>query len=123
MPPARQEMEPMGTASERQDSPVTGTAADGMVRVSFGADGLIKSVAFDPKARRLAMDDLADAVLEALSAAQGELLRRVADHRREADQEAVQRLSRDLEDINAEYLRQTAVYQQMGAEILKRMDG
>ncbi|GAA4487754.1 hypothetical protein GCM10023191_016120 [Actinoallomurus oryzae] len=113
----------MGTASERQDSPVTGTAADGMVRVSFGADGLIKSVAFDPKARRLAMDDLADAVLEALSAAQGELLRRVADHRREADQEAVQRLSRDLEDINAEYLRQTAVYQQMGAEILKRMDG
>jgi DNA-binding protein YbaB len=115
-------MEPMGKASERP-APVTGTGADGMVRVSFGADGLIKSVAFDPKAKRLAMDDLADAVLEALSAAQGELLRRVADDRREADQEAEQRLSRDLEDINAEYLRQTAVYQQMGAEILKRMDG
>ncbi|MGI5232712.1 YbaB/EbfC family nucleoid-associated protein [Actinoallomurus sp. CA-142502] len=113
----------MGKASERQDSPVTGTAADGMVRVSFGADGLIKSVTIAPQAKRLAMGDLADAVLEALSAAQEELLRRVADGRREADQEAAQRLSRELEEINAEYLRQTAVYQQMGAEILKRMDG
>lgn len=113
----------MVKASERQDSPVNGTAADGMVRVSFAADGLIKSVTFAPQAKRLAMDDLADAVLEALSAAQQELLRRVADGRREADQAAVQRLSRELEDINAEHLRQTAVYQQMGAEILKRMDG
>jgi DNA-binding protein YbaB len=105
------------------DSPVMATAADGMVRVAFRTDGLIDSVTLAPQVKHLAVDDIADAILTALSAAQNELLRRAADSAREADHEAAERLSDELEEINAEYLRQTAVYQTMGTEILKRMDG
>jgi DNA-binding protein YbaB len=105
------------------DSPVTATAADGLVRVAFHAGGLIESVSLDPKVKRLAVDDLADAIVEAVSAAQRELLRRAAELDRDANREAARRLSDELEQINAEYLRKTAMYDTLGAEILKRMDG
>jgi DNA-binding protein YbaB len=105
------------------DSPVTATAADGLVRVAFHAGGLIQSVTLAPKVKRLAVDDLADAIVEAVSAAQVELLRRAAERDREANREAARRLSDELEQINAEYLRKTALYDSLGTEILKRMDG
>jgi DNA-binding protein YbaB len=105
------------------DSPVTATAADGLVRVAFHASGLIESVTLAPKVKRLALDDLADAIVEAVSAAQVELLRRAAELDREASHEAARRLSHELEQINAEYLRKTALYDSLGTEILKRMDG
>jgi DNA-binding protein YbaB len=91
------------------DSPVTATAADGLVRVAFHASGLIESVTLAPKVKRLALDDLADAIVEAVSAAQVELLRRAAELDREASHEAARRLSHELEHINAEYLRKTAL--------------
>jgi DNA-binding protein YbaB len=109
------------------DSPVTATAADGLVRVAFHASGLVESVTLAPKVKRLAVDDLADAIVEAVSAAQVELLRRAAEldraANREANREAARRLSDELEQINAEYLRKTALYDSLGTEILKRMDG
>jgi DNA-binding protein YbaB len=105
------------------DSPVTATAADGLVRVAFHASGLVESVTLAPKVKRLAVDDLADAIVEAVSAAQVELLRRAAELDREANREAARRLSDELEQINAEYLRKTALYDSIGTEILKRMDG
>jgi hypothetical protein len=52
-----------------------------------------------------------------------ELLRRAAELDREASHEAARRLSHELEQINAEYLRKTALYDSLGTEILKRMDG
>ena len=105
------------------DSPVTATAADGLVRVAFHASGLVESVTLAPKVKRLAVDDLADAIVEAVSAAQVELLRRTAELGREANREANRRLSDELEQINAEYLRKTALYDSLGTEILKRMGG
>jgi DNA-binding protein YbaB len=105
------------------DSPVTATAADGLVRVAFHASGLVESVTLAPKVKRLAVDDLADAIVEAVSAAQVELLRRAAELDRAANREAARRLSDELEQINAEYLRKTALYDSLGTEILKRMDG
>jgi hypothetical protein len=122
-PDVQREMEPMVRASDPEDSPIIATEADGMVRVAFRADGLIESVDLAPRAKRLALDDLAEAILKAVSAAQQEMLRRAADSEHEAGQEAAQRLSRELADINAEYLRQTAIYEAMGADILKRMEG
>jgi DNA-binding protein YbaB len=107
----------------REDSRVIATAADGMVRVAFRTDGLIDSVTLAPQLKRLAMAEIADAILAALSTAQNELLRRMTDSAREADHEAAKRLSDELEKLDAEYLRQTAVYQAIGTEILKRMDG
>jgi DNA-binding protein YbaB len=105
------------------DSPVTATAADGLVRVAFHASGLVESVTLAPKVKRLPVDDLAEAIVEAVSAAQVELLRRAAELDREANREAARRLSDELEQINAEYLRKTALYDSLGTEILKRMDG
>jgi DNA-binding protein YbaB len=105
------------------DSAITAVAADGLVRVVLRADGRIESVRFAPRVKRLALADLADAITEALSTAQRELLRRATEARRTANRDKAERLSAELDRINAEYLRKTAVYDALGTEILKRMEG
>lgn len=105
------------------DSSITATAADGLVRVALHADGRVRSVTFAPHAKRLALAELADAITEALSTAQRELLRRAGEARRAANRDTAERRSAELDRINAEYLRKTAVFDALGTEILKRMEG
>ncbi|MFI0350668.1 YbaB/EbfC family nucleoid-associated protein [Actinomadura sp. 9N407] len=59
----------------------TGEAADGMVKVTVGAQGQVTEVEFDPRVyRKLASEELAEAVL----AASQDANRKVAEQRREA---------------------------------------
>ncbi|GLY81279.1 YbaB/EbfC family nucleoid-associated protein [Actinoallomurus iriomotensis] len=105
------------------DSSITATAADGLVRVALRTDGRVQAITLAPQVKRLPVTELADAIVEAVSTAQQELLRRVAEARREASRDAAERLSAEFDHINAEYLRRTAVYDAFGTEILKRMEG
>lgn len=109
--------------SAPSDSAITATAAGETVRVTLHSDGLIDSVSLDPRAKRLAVDDLATAITEAFAAAQRELLRRAAADDGEADQKSTRRLSVELEQINAEYLRKTAIYEATATEIIRQMEG
>ena len=114
----------MSDDAESRDSLIVATAMEGKVRVAFHTDGLIESVALDPFVKRFAVDDLARALRDAIASAQEELRHRfdaASAAAREADQKAARRLSDELDKVNAEYLRQTAVYQDLGVEILKRM--
>jgi DNA-binding protein YbaB len=108
---------------EASDSAVTATAADDAVRVTLHANGLIDSIGLDPRVKRLPVDDLAAAITKALAAAQQELLRRATDRDHESGKEAAGRLSAELEQINAEYLRKMAVYEANALEIIRQMEG
>jgi len=104
------------------DPPVVMTSADNTVRVALRPDGLIESVTLDPRVKRLPIDDLGQAITATLTAAQQELLRRATTRDPEAAQQVEKRLSADFEEINDEYLRQTAIYEATAMEIIKRMD-
>ncbi|MFF5260116.1 YbaB/EbfC family nucleoid-associated protein [Actinomadura viridis] len=86
----------------------TGEAADGMVKVTVGAQGELTKVEFDPRVyRKLASQELAEAVLEASQDA----VRQVGEQRREVMAGAVPEevldgdyeklLPADLTDIEA----------------------
>lgn len=108
--------------SESPDSAITATAVDDTVRVTLRADGLIESVTLDPRVKRLPVDDLGKAITAALTAAQQKLLQQATARDRKEAQQAEKRLSAELEDINAEYRRQTAVFEATAIEILNRID-
>jgi DNA-binding protein YbaB len=57
----------------------TGTAADGRVTVTAAAGGRISGVTIEPKAMRLASEDLAQAILDASREAQEELNRQMQE--------------------------------------------
>jgi DNA-binding protein YbaB len=100
--------------------PVITEAAGGMIRVSFQPNGLIESIHLDPRVKRLAVDELAEGLVEAVRAAQQEMLRQ-ALAANEARRAADQSLDEKIEGIHRDYLRQTADLQHFGTEILKRM--
>lgn len=112
----------MTEAPSPHRSPVIATSADGTVRVTLHADGLIESVTLDPRVKRLPVDDLGKQITAALTAAQQKLLQQVNTRDREEAQQAEKRLSAELENINAEYRRQTAVFEATAIEILNRID-
>lgn len=56
-----------------------GEAADGLVKVTVGPSGALKSLEFDPRAMRLPSVDLAAAVLEAARAGQADVLVQVRE--------------------------------------------
>jgi DNA-binding protein YbaB len=99
---------------------VAAEAAGGMIQVSFHSNGLIRSIHLDPRVKRLAVDELAEGLVEAISTVQAELVRQAAtalEARRAADQS----LDEKIQGIHSEYLLRTAEFQHIGHEILKRM--
>jgi hypothetical protein len=106
--------------TEAPAPPVVAEVAGGMIRVSFQPSGLIESIHLDPRVKRLAVDELAEGLVEAVSLAQKELLQQ-ALAANEAQRAADQSLDEKIEGIYNEYLRQTAEFQHIGTEILKRM--
>ena len=95
-------------------------AAGGMIRVTFQPNGLIESIHLDPRVKRLAVDELAEGLVEALGAAQQEILRQTVAAN-EARRAADHGLDEKCEAIYHDYLRQTSELQYISTEILKGM--
>ena len=111
---------------EQRDSLIAAESMDGLVRVALRPDGRVASVHLDPRVKRSAVDDLADAFLAAISAAQDELGRRTGEDREarlRAEREAGELREARLAEIRAEYHRQMADYQALATEIRRRMEG
>jgi YbaB/EbfC DNA-binding family len=100
-----------------------GTAANEMIKVAVGGNGLIRDVHIDPRAMRLDPETLATQIREAVLAAQKDLLRQFKGKKQQKDADSrLHRLDKKLTEVHEAYVHQMNACGQLLDDILRRME-
>lgn len=96
-----------------------GTAADGMVRVTFSLDGTADDIEFDPRVMRMPSSVLAEHVRDAIRDARRQLIGELTDDHVSAGKN----LEKELEEMHNNYVRQMDDYRRIIDDISRRLGG
>jgi YbaB/EbfC DNA-binding family protein len=96
-----------------------GTAADGMVRVTFSLDGAKDDIELDPRVMRMPSADLAEHIRDALRDARRQLLDRLGHDHVSAGHD----LEKELDEMHSSYMRQLDGYRRIIDDINRRLGG
>ncbi|GAA3688576.1 hypothetical protein GCM10022224_062550 [Nonomuraea antimicrobica] len=99
-----------------------GEAADGLVRASVGADGLLAGLRLDARAMRFGSHDLADHVVSAVRAAQQDRLSRLDKPAEPPEPPDLKEFVHRLDDLEAQAARDFAQLTSRLDETLRRLD-
>jgi DNA-binding protein YbaB len=100
-----------------------GSAANDMIQITVGGNGLIRDVHIDPRAMRLDPETMAAQVREAMLAAQKDLLRQFKAKKQQKDADSrLQQLDKKLTEVHEAYVHQMNACGQLLHDILRRME-
>jgi DNA-binding protein YbaB len=101
-----------------------GAAANEMIRVTVGGNGLIRDVHIDPRAMRLDPDTMAAQLRDAVLAAQKDLLRQFKAKKQQKDADSrLEQLDKKLTEVHEAYVHQMNACGRLLDDILRRMEG
>ncbi|MGH3392817.1 MAG: YbaB/EbfC family nucleoid-associated protein [Actinomadura sp.] len=101
-----------------------GAAANEMIKVTVGGNGLIRDVQIDPRAMRLDPETMAAQMRDAVLAAQKDLLRQFKANKQQKDADSrLHQLDKKLTEVHEAYVHQMNACGQLLDDILRRMEG
>lgn len=100
-----------------------GTAANEMIKVTVGGNGLIRDVRIDPRAMRLDPETMASQLRDAVLAAQKDLLRQFKAKKQQKDADSrLHQLDKKLTEVHEAYVHQMNACGRLLDDILRRME-
>jgi DNA-binding protein YbaB len=100
-----------------------GAAANDMIKVTVGGNGLIRDVHIDPRAMRLDPEIMAARMRDAVLAAQKDLLRQFKAKKQQTDADSrLHQLDKKLTEVHEAYTHQMNACGRLLDDILRRME-